>query len=50
VLFVDSKGCRFYVGVCYQTPSINVYSTGNHDLLREVIGVVQINVLSLWET
>ena len=31
--FVDSKGCRFYVGVCYQTPSVNVYSTGNHDLL-----------------
>jgi len=36
--FVDSKGCRFYVGVCYRTPSVNVYSTGNHDLLREVIG------------
>lgn len=35
--FMDSKGCRFHVGVCYRSPTLNIYGSGNHDLLRDTI-------------
>ena len=35
--FLDSLGCRFFVGVCYITPSVTIYGSGNHDLLQDVI-------------
>ena len=33
----DSKGHRFYIGVCYRSPTVNIYGNGNHELLRDVI-------------
>ena len=33
----DSNGYRFYIGVCYRSPTINVYGNGNHELLRDII-------------
>jgi len=35
--FSDSKGSHFYVGVCYRTPTVNIYGSGNHDLLQDTI-------------
>ena len=35
--FLDSLGCRFFVGICYRTPSVTIYGSGNHDLLQDVI-------------
>lgn len=33
----DSNGYRFYIGVCYRSPTVNVYGNGNHELLRDII-------------
>ena len=34
---LDSSAQRFYIGVCYRSPTLNIYGTGNHDLLQDVV-------------
>ena len=34
---LDSSAQRFYIGVCYRSPTVNIYGTGNHDLLQHVV-------------
>ena len=33
---LDSTGHRCYVGVCYRSPTVNIYGSDNHDLLQAV--------------
>ena len=33
---LDSKG-HCYIGVCYRSPSVNIYGSGNHALLQDII-------------
>jgi len=35
--FLDVNKIKCYVGVCYRTPTVGIYGSGNHDLLRNVI-------------
>jgi len=37
---LDSRQNQVHVGVCYRTPTVNIYGTGNHDLLRDMINEV----------
>ena len=37
---LDSQQSRFFIGVCYRTPTVNIYGTGNHDLLRDLINEI----------
>jgi len=34
---LDSKGHHCYIGVCYRSPSVNIYGSGNHALLQDII-------------
>ena len=34
---LDSKGHRLYIGVCYRSPSDNIFGSGNHDLLQGIV-------------
>lgn len=33
----DSSGRDFYLGVCYRTPTDNIFGSGNHEVLRELL-------------
>ena len=35
--FQDEKNIKCYVGVCYRTPTVNIYGSSNHDLLQSLI-------------
>ena len=34
---LDSSAQRFYIGVCYRTPTVDIYGSGNHELLQDVM-------------
>ena len=34
---LDSTGQRFYIGICYRTPTVNIYGNGNHELLQDIV-------------
>ena len=34
---LDSRQYQIHVGICYRTPTVNIYGTGNHYLLRDLI-------------
>ena len=34
---LDSTGHRCYIGVCYRSPTINIYGHGNHVLLQDIV-------------
>ena len=33
----DVRGSKFYVGVCYRTPTLDIFNGGNHDVLRSLL-------------
>jgi len=33
---LDSNEYPFYIGVCYRSPTVNVYGNGNHELLKDI--------------
>ena len=35
--FTDTNNVRCYIGVCYRTPTVEIYGSPNHDLLQDVI-------------
>ena len=35
--FQDENNIKCYVGVCYRTPTVNIYGSSNHDLLQSLI-------------
>lgn len=35
--FLDARKVKCYVGVCYRTPTLDIYGSLNHDLLHDVI-------------
>lgn len=35
--FLDTNNVKCYIGVCYRTPTADIYSSQNHDLLQDVI-------------
>jgi len=34
---LDTKGHRCYIGVCYRSPTVNIYGSGNHVLLQDIV-------------
>ena len=35
--FHDKNNIKCYVGVCYRTPTVNIYGSSNHDVLQSLI-------------
>jgi hypothetical protein len=33
----NGKGQKTHIGVCYRTPSEDIYGSGNHDLIRQLL-------------
>ena len=34
---LDTKGHGCYIGVCYRSPTVNIYGSGNHVLLQDIV-------------
>ena len=35
--FSDTSNTKCYIGVCYRTPSFDIYGSHNHDLIRDIL-------------
>jgi len=38
--FLDANNVKCYVGVCYRTPSVDIYGSHNHDLVRDMLNTL----------